>query len=217
MTEKKERKEKATALRREQILAAALEVFSQKGFTAATIPEIAKTANVAAGTIYLYYPSKHELFVAVVKNFIITPPLLKLIDRMPEGDIGSIFRKIIKDRLDLIKNPTFARLPVLMGDVQRDPELKALWLKDFLQPFLGQLAPGYSLMSVMGKFRRYDPEVAVRLIGGLIMGFLLFRVIEGDASPLKNKDQEKVSEDVANFILHGLLNDTDKTEKDGKQ
>jgi len=217
MTEKKERKEKATALRREQILAAALEVFSQKGFTAATIPEIAKTANVAAGTIYLYYPSKHELFVAVVKNFIITPPLLKLIDRMPEGDIGSIFRKIIKDRLDLIKNPTFARLPVLMGDVQRDPELKALWLKDFLQPFLGQLAPGYSFMSMMGKFRRYDPEVAVRLIGGLIMGFLLFRVIEGDASPLKNKDQEKVSEDVANFILHGLLNDTDKTEKDGKQ
>jgi AcrR family transcriptional regulator len=216
MTGKKERKDKAAAQRREQILKAALEVFSQKGFAAATVPEIAKAAGVAAGTIYLYYPSKRELFIAVIKNFIITPPLLKLIDRMPEGDIGSIFKKIIKDRFDLIKNPTFARLPVLMGDVQRDPELKALWLKDFLHPFLGQMAPGYSFMSMMGKFRRYDPEVAVRLIGGLIMGFLMFRVIEGDTSPLNKMDQEKVTEDIVNFVLHGMLNETNN-EKDGKK
>ncbi len=207
MKDKKTRKEKLATQRREQILNAALEIFSQKGYAAATIPEIARAAEVAAGTIYLYFPSKRELFVAVIKNFIITTPLLKLIDKIPKGDISAIFKSIIKDRLDLIKNPTFARLPALMGDVQRDPELKEIWVREFLQPFLGQIAPGYNLMAMMGKFRRYDPEVAVRMIGGLIIGFLLLKVIEGDISPLKSKDEDKVAEDVVNFMLHGMLND----------
>ena len=214
MADKKSRREKLTAQRREQILKAALEIFSQKGYAAATIPEIAGAAGVAAGTIYLYYASKRELFVAVIKGFVITTPLLKLINKIPQGDISAVLKSIIKDRLDLIKNPTFARLPALMGDVQRDPELKALWLKDFLHPFLGQIAPGYSLMATMGKFRRYDPEVAVRMVGGLIIGFLMLKVIEGDISPLNKKDQEKVTEDIVNFMLHGMLNDA-KDKKDG--
>ena len=214
MADKKTRKEKLTAQRREQILKAALEIFSQKGYVGATIPEIANMAGVAAGTIYLYYPSKRELFVAVIKSFIITTPLLKLINKIPQGDIHATLKSIIKDRLDLIKNPTCARLPALMGDVQRDPELKALWLKEFLHPFLGQIAPGYSFMATMGKFRRYDPEVAVRMVGGFIIGFLMLKVIEGDISPLNKKDQDKVTEDIVNFMLHGMLNDAND-KKDG--
>ena len=217
MTEKKSRKEKLSEQRRAQILKAALEVFSLKGFAAATIPEIAKAAGVAAGTIYLYYPSKRELFVAVIKGYIITSPLLNLINKIPKSDISVTLKSVIKDSLDLIKNPTFARMPVLIGEVQRDPELKALWLKEFLHPFLGQIAPGYSMMTMMGKFRRYDPDVAVRLMGGLIIGFLLLKIIEGDTSPLNTKDQEKVIEDIVNFMLHGLLNNVDETEKDGKK
>jgi AcrR family transcriptional regulator len=57
MTDRKSRKKEVTARRREQILKAATEVFIRKGFGAATIPEIARTAGLAAGTIYLYFPS----------------------------------------------------------------------------------------------------------------------------------------------------------------
>jgi AcrR family transcriptional regulator len=217
MTEKKSRKEKLSAQRREQIVNAAMEIFSQKGYEAATIPEIAEKAGVAAGTIYLYYPSKRELFVAVIKDYICTAPLLNLIFKIPKGDIGEILKSIVKDRLDLVKSPAMARMPLLMGDVQRDPELKALWIKDFLHPFLAQIAPGYGMMAMMGKFRRYDPDVAARLMGGLIIGFLLLKVIEGDASPLTKKDEDKVIEDIVNFMLHGLLKDKNKKEKDGKQ
>ena len=57
-----------TARRQEQILAAALEIFSQKGYTAATIPEIARKAGLAAGTIYLYFPNKRDLFIKVIEE-----------------------------------------------------------------------------------------------------------------------------------------------------
>jgi len=214
MPDKKTRKEKATAERRDHILMAALQIFTQKGYDGATIPEIARAAGVAAGTIYLYYPSKRELFIAVVKSFIITTPLLNLIDKLPQGDIFTIFKSILKDRLDLIKNPSFARLPALMGDVLRDPELKALWLTEFLHPFLGKMTPGYGFMTMMGKFRRFEPEVAVRVVAGMIIGFLMLRVMEGDTSPLNKMPQEKVAEDVADLMLHGLLNDKEN-KKDG--
>ncbi|MGD0780636.1 MAG: TetR/AcrR family transcriptional regulator [Dehalococcoidales bacterium] len=205
MANAKSRKKKITEKRRGQILKAALEIFTQKGYAAATIPEISKAAGVAAGTIYLYYPSKRELFISVIKDFIVTAPLLNLIDKIPKGDITKILENILQDRLDLIKNEVFTRLPSLMGEVLHDPELKDLWLKEFLHPFLGRIEMGYRMMAVAGKFRRMEPAVAVRAVGGMILGFLMLRVMEGDTSPLDRIEQEKIADDIVNLLLHGLL------------
>ena len=60
MPDRETRKKQILAKRQEQILKAAMEVFSRKGYAAATIPEIARLAGIAAGTIYLYYPSKRD-------------------------------------------------------------------------------------------------------------------------------------------------------------
>jgi AcrR family transcriptional regulator len=205
MATKESRKKQITKKRREQILKAALKIFTQKGYAAATIPEISKTAGVATGTIYLYYPSKRELFVAVIKDFIITTPLLNLIDKIPKGDLTKVFRNILQDRLDLLKNEVFARMPPLMGEVMHDPEIKELWLKEFLHPFLSRIEMGYRMMSATGKFRRLEPAVAVRAVGGMIFGFLMLRVLEGNTSPLNKIEQEKIADDITNLLLHGLL------------
>lgn len=206
MADKALRKKKITEKRRGQILQAALEVFTQKGYAAATIPEISRAAGVAAGTIYLYYPSKRELFVAVVKGFILTTPLLNLLSQMPRGDLPTILKNVVKERFDLIKNPGFARVPLIMSEVQRDPELKTIWLRDFLHPLLGQIEMMVRMMGTTGKFRKYQPEVLVRVFGGMFMGFLLLRIVEGDTSPLNKLDHDKVADDIVNFLLHGVMN-----------
>jgi AcrR family transcriptional regulator len=205
----RESRKKQTAIRRqEQILNAALEIFFQKGYAAATIPEIARLAGIATGTIYIYYPSKRELFVAVIKNLIITPPLLDLIEKLPkEQDISATFKHIMQNRFNLIESETMSRMPSLMGEVQRDPELKALWNEKFLQPFLSQLDGMYHVMMASDKFRRLEPTVAVRAVGGLLIGFLMLRIMEGEASPISQLPQEKVAEELANFVLHGLTNE----------
>lgn len=210
MADKESRKKKITIRRQGQILKAGMEVFSRKGFAAATIPEIAKAAGVAAGTIYLYYPSKRELFIAVIKNLIITTPLLNLIDKIPQGNIDTIFRHILRERFDLIKNPAFAQIPSLIGEIQRDPDLKALWLKEFLHPFLGRIEMGYRTMSTSGKLRRTEPAVMVRVIGGLFIGFLMLKLVESDTSPLNQIPEDKVIDDMVNFVLHGLLSEGDE-------
>ena len=217
MTDKESRKKKITKKRRGQILKAATDVFSRKGFSAATIPEIAKGAGIAAGTIYIYYPSKRELFIAVIKDFIITTRLLKLIDKIPKADIAVTFKNILQNRLDLLKSGPMSRIPSLMGEIQRDPELKTLWAEQFLQPFMGWMEVGYRDMMVSGKFRRLEPAVAVRAIGGMIIGFLMLKTMEGESSPLNRLPQDTIIDNIVDLMLHGLLKDTEekKPRKEG--
>src|SRR6476661_8698678 len=54
--------------RPQELLDAALDLFVEKGFAATRSEEVAARAGVSKGTLYLYYPSKEELFKAVVRQ-----------------------------------------------------------------------------------------------------------------------------------------------------
>lgn len=62
----KQRRTREKAARRETILEAARGVFAKKGILASTIDEIAERAEVAKGTIYLYFKSKEEMLSALL-------------------------------------------------------------------------------------------------------------------------------------------------------
>jgi AcrR family transcriptional regulator len=61
-----ERKEREKEARRNQILDAAESVFAAKGIASATMDDIAREAELAKGTIYLYYKNKDELQVGLI-------------------------------------------------------------------------------------------------------------------------------------------------------
>lgn len=56
--------------RHRQILDAALEEFSAKGYASARLDDVAKRAGIAKGTIYLYFKNKELLFRAVLRDLI---------------------------------------------------------------------------------------------------------------------------------------------------
>jgi AcrR family transcriptional regulator len=60
--EKMVEKKKRISARRKAILAAAEDVFAAKGYTAATVDEIAAKAKISKGSVYNYFQSKQELF-----------------------------------------------------------------------------------------------------------------------------------------------------------
>ena len=62
----KDRRSREKLARREAILKAAKAVFTEKGLLAATIDEVAQRAEVAKGTIYLYFTSKEEILSALL-------------------------------------------------------------------------------------------------------------------------------------------------------
>ena len=62
----RERKERERLARRETILAAAAQVFAAHGVDGATVEMVARQAEVAVGTIYLYFFSRDDLFVSLM-------------------------------------------------------------------------------------------------------------------------------------------------------
>lgn len=62
------RKERERLFKRQEIVAAAREVFTARGFTAATLDEIAEKAEFGKGTLYSYFQSKDELFETVIAD-----------------------------------------------------------------------------------------------------------------------------------------------------
>ena len=62
----RERREREKEQRREAILDAARKLFWARGYERATMPQIADAAEVAPGTLYLYFPSKEALYAELL-------------------------------------------------------------------------------------------------------------------------------------------------------
>jgi len=61
------KKDVLSEFRRSELLTAARAVFGRKGFHDASIEEIAEMAEVAKGTVYLYYKSKKDLYLEALR------------------------------------------------------------------------------------------------------------------------------------------------------
>ncbi len=61
----RERKEREKERRRQQIMVAAKRVFTERGFSKATMEDIAKEAELSPGTLYLYFKNKDELYASL--------------------------------------------------------------------------------------------------------------------------------------------------------
>src|SRR5437016_1189036 len=86
------------AQRREAILAAALDEFSARGFAATRLDDVAKRADVAKGTIYLYFRDKESLFQELVRTMlspvvsrVAAAPMIDLPARMVVEGIADMF------------------------------------------------------------------------------------------------------------------------------
>jgi AcrR family transcriptional regulator len=81
MADSVSKREELRGERRRQIVEAALAVFSEKGFNAANVSDVAARAGVSQGTIYWYFESKEELLTQALRSFF---------DEFGQGTIGAV-------------------------------------------------------------------------------------------------------------------------------
>jgi len=88
--------------RKEQLIRAAFEIISKKGYSKATTDEIARKAGLTKGALYFHFGNKEEILLAVVKsmsekNFeALTGPMTE------DGDPRKVLDNIIQSALDMI-------------------------------------------------------------------------------------------------------------------
>lgn len=105
------RRERERRQRRADILRAAEEVFAAQGFHAASIEQIAKAAEYATGTVYLYFRDKEALYLELFEEKI--RELSDLIRRQTAGikDPIEAIRRVVEARMDFFeRNRAFFRI-----------------------------------------------------------------------------------------------------------
>jgi len=86
--------------RRDKILEAAITVFAKNGYHSTSISDVCKQADIARGTVYLYFQNKRDLFDTLIKNFILT--IFKSVniftpDKNPVDQFNENIRGIVKN------------------------------------------------------------------------------------------------------------------------
>jgi AcrR family transcriptional regulator len=157
--------------RPQELLDAALALFAEKGFSATRAEEVAQRAGVSKGTLYLYYPSKEELFKAVVRN--------NLSSLIAEGqEVAAHYEGSSADLLIKLLNIWWERVgctpaasihKIMLAEVRNFPELAQFYSDEVIEPadrlFSGCVQRGIEA----GEFRDMPlHEVAHALIAPLI-------------------------------------------------
>jgi AcrR family transcriptional regulator len=202
MGSREDRKKRVTRQRQEQILDAALLIFSRRGFNGATIPEIAREAGVAVGTIYNYYQNKRDLLVAITNKYVIEP-FNKVAKNLLARDDAAYMAAIMEDRLNLGLEGVERFLP-LLSEVQRDPELRRSYTEQVLWPVMGMMEKYVASRVKEGAFRDINPAIVTRAVGGMVVGFMLLYRIEGERSPIHGINRKKLANELAGLVLRGL-------------
>src|ERR1700758_2029498 len=94
--------EQLAAARRTQILAAAIKVFSEKGFHRATIRDVARAAGVADGTIYNYFANKADLLMGLLDRLNDTERRPASLAQAVQAPLSDSIRAYLRERVEAL-------------------------------------------------------------------------------------------------------------------
>ena len=200
---RKRRKERITKERRQQILDAAYEVFTSKGFALSTTAEIASTAGIAEGTIYNYFDNKRDLFTELLKSHILSDPLASMIESPLAFDMHML-PDIIENRLSVFFDNAEVLL-LLLSEIQRDPELHKQFIEKVTAPGIRLLKMFLDSKIEQGIVRQLNTEMVARILPAIMIGLTILRVVEGREGPLNAIPREEMVVELSNFNIRALL------------
>jgi AcrR family transcriptional regulator len=116
-----------------EILEAALACFAERGFAATRLEDVAARAGITKGTLYLYFPSKEELFKAVVRSALL-PTIEHLeAEAAAEGSTADLFRKFVQRWGELVGTPVSALPKLVLAEAGNFPELARFYLEEVVR------------------------------------------------------------------------------------
>jgi len=183
------------ANKRERILAAALKLFAHEPYQAVTMDRVAAAAQVAKGTLYLYFPSKDALYLGVLSDGLDTAyrtyqssadPKLPVVERLRRSI--AVMVEFYDQRRDFLQffateEPRLAeaRNRIIEGSRERGFNFFASLIEEGIRA---------------GVFTRVDPRLATFTIQGAIRSLLLYY---GAGRPVS-----ELSRDLGNLMIRSL-------------
>jgi len=146
-----------------ELLDAALDLFVEKGFAATRSEEVAARAGVSKGTLFLYFPSKEELFKAVVRENI-SGRFAEWQQEFAafEGSTADMVRCAMRlwwERIGATRASGITKL--MISEARNFPELAAFYQQEVIRPGMQLMRRILQRGIERGEFRPLDLDYAV--------------------------------------------------------
>ncbi len=194
-----ERRRRRIARRRAQILEAAARVIREKGYQRATMQEIARAADVSAGTLYNYFQNKHDLFRGLLKDF--AERTTTEIARTGHGsDIELVSGLMESQFAHMLEERTFISI---LHEARMDPELSQVYADELIAPIREAAEERMRALIEAGTMHGSDTPMAVRTLVAVILGYIILMEVGRDPE-LEGVGPRELGERVAELMLGGL-------------
>lgn len=160
-----------------ELLAAALDLFVDRGFAATRLDDVARRAGVSKGTLYLYFESKEELFKAVIRGGLV--PAIERGERMVDehtGSLAELLEKIIFGWWQEVGNSQLGGIPKLMfAEAKNFPELARFYYQEVISRGYRLLGRVLEEGQCRGEFALVETDHATRIVLAPLVFLLLWR------------------------------------------
>ncbi len=197
---------KSPEARRAEILDAALRLFHDAGYDATTVQHIAAAAGVAAGTVYLYFPSKEHVLLALHTEF----------HRGVEADMQAAFDDVWErfegvelSNREALNTMIGALVDAVVSYIRRDLAKSAVMSRFIPRVHVHAAAEDDKTASYIaaaiefgiaeGRVQVSDPEMAGLLIASALGRPLIEMVVEGDQG-----DVDRLAAQAKEFFVKAL-------------
>lgn len=202
----KPRWERRKEARPQELLAAAIDLFVERGFAATRLEDVARRAGVSKGTLYLYYANKEDLFKAVVRQSIV--PIIGDAEASVaefEGHSAELLRHVILSwwrRIGATKASGISKL--ILAEADNFPELAIFYRQEVMTRGMRMFSTMLERGVRRGEFRAVDIAQTTQV---LIAPMLMLSTWKHTIAPCERCDlqPEAFLEAFLDLTLHGLL------------
>ena len=184
-----------------RIIGAATKVFARKGFFHAKVSDIAKEAQVADGTIYLYFENKDDILISLFEEQMKTV-LENMVQQLAgEQDAPGKIKRFALTHLRLIElNKNMAE--IIQVELRQSSKFMKEYKNEKFMQYLNLIGDIIVEGQEQGFFRRdVIPDIAKRAFFGALDEMSRFWVL----SSRKKYDIETAATQISNYFLSGMI------------
>jgi AcrR family transcriptional regulator len=201
MTEGAGRTRQPAADRRKAILAAARDVFLERGYANASIDAVVERSGGSKATVYQLFGNKEGLLAALVAEG--AEELAHLVEALPhDGGLEESLRMFGRGYLNLVLRPERLGLfRLVVGECSRVPELGDVFYRSGPQSCGKGMTRFFSSIMERGLIKRTDPERAAFQFIHALRGDLYMQVL---LNPTRAPTQHEIDRHI-DYVVRAFL------------
>jgi TetR/AcrR family fatty acid metabolism transcriptional regulator len=180
-------------IKRQRIMRAAIEVFALKGYFAARMTDVAQAAEVADGTLYLYFEGKEDLLINIFDDIFtrFTERVRQEIEQVP--DPMEKLRKVVRLHLETLGQDR-ALAQFLQIETRHSRRFMNLFTRGRLGDYLGLMRAVIEEGQRSGAFRKdISPGLGIIYVFGAVDEAVTSWLLEDEPSDLARRVEPLVS------------------------